>query len=269
MLDYRYLKAFILTAQHCSFSKAAKELKIAQSAISRQIKLLEETLGEELIIRSSKKVILTDKGKQLYLASKNYEETTKDIFENEQSKTLRIGVLQGLLENWFHKVLSEYYQENKNNIRIKVDAPSVLKQELQEGQLDVIFSNENIQNELISSLKLFDENLVLISQEKVEVSKVHQYRWIIYNDEDNLIKNYKRKSNDYIEVASISTIIKLVESGIGIAVVPDHVLDLKGEHKNLTIQKFSSARKSEIFMATLNYKVMPKHLKQLVQFVNR
>ena len=66
MFDYRYLRAFIFTGKHSSFSKAAMELRIAQSAISRQIKLLEQSLNQELIIRSSKKVILTDKGKELF-----------------------------------------------------------------------------------------------------------------------------------------------------------------------------------------------------------
>lgn len=61
-MDYRYLKAFILTARNSSFSKAAEELKIAQSAVSRQIKLLEESVGEELIIRSSKKSSADSKG---------------------------------------------------------------------------------------------------------------------------------------------------------------------------------------------------------------
>ena len=48
MLDFRYLKAFMLTAKYSSFSKAAEELNIAQSAVSRQIKLLEDALGTDL-----------------------------------------------------------------------------------------------------------------------------------------------------------------------------------------------------------------------------
>ena len=66
--DYRYLKAFMVTARYLNFSKAAQELNIAQSAVSRQIKLLEESVGDQLIIRSSKKVLLTDKGRR-YLRS--------------------------------------------------------------------------------------------------------------------------------------------------------------------------------------------------------
>jgi len=61
-LDYRYLKAFMITARYLNFSKAAQELNIAQSAVSRQIKLLEESVGQQLIVRSSKKVLLTEKG---------------------------------------------------------------------------------------------------------------------------------------------------------------------------------------------------------------
>ena len=40
-----YLKAFLVTAKHLSFSKAAEEMRVAQSAVSRQVKLLEESLS--------------------------------------------------------------------------------------------------------------------------------------------------------------------------------------------------------------------------------
>lgn len=264
MFDHRYLKAFILTAKHSSFSKAAMELRIAQSAISRQIKLLEESVGQELIIRSSKKVILTDKGKELFLAAQNFEATAKNIFESEHTKTIRIGVLQGLLENWFQHILSLYYQDYDNNVIIKVASPIALKNLLQEGQLDLIFTNENIQSELVSSLKLFDETLVLISKEQISLEKIHQYRWIIYGDEDNLIQTYRRRSERIVQVDDIFTIVQLVKAGIGIAVVPGHVVE---DQSQLFVQKFTRVRKSEIYLATLNFKSMPQYLKHLIQFV--
>ncbi len=267
MIDYRYLKAFLLTATHASFSKAAKELNIAQSAVSRQIKLLEESLGEELIIRSSKKVLLTEKGKELYLAGINFEQITKDIFETDESKTIRIGALQGILENWLHRVLEDYCNEYANNLEIKVRDPKTLREALHAGKLDITFTNENIQSELISSLKLMDENLILISKKPVELSKVHKETWVLYNEEDNLLLAYKRKSARTIMVDSVPTMIKLVKAGIGISVVPDHVLKDQ-DLKNLNVQKFSNLKKSEIFMGTLNFKTMPKHLKQFITHVS-
>lgn len=268
MLDYRYLKAFILTAQHSSFSKAANELNIAQSAVSRQIKLLEETLGHELIIRSSKRVLLTEKGKELYLASKNFEETTHSIFENEDNKSIKIGALQGLLENWLHTVFEKYCMDYHNNISIVIDTPQNLKEALQSGKLDIIFSNENTQSELISSLKLFDENLVVISVGPVEISKIHKENWIVYNQEDNLLNAYKRRGKRIIEVSSIPTIVKLVKAGLGVAVVPDHVLS-KNDLNHLNVQKFSNVKKSEIFMGSLNFRTMPKHLKTFTNYVQQ
>lgn len=267
MIDYRYLKAFILTANHSSFSKAAKELNIAQSAVSRQIKLLEETLGEELIIRSSKKVLLTEKGKELYLASLNFEEITKDIFETDESKVIRIGALQGILENWLHHVIEDYCKAHGNNLEIRVRDVKTLREQLHGGKLDLTFSNENIQSELISSLKIMDENLVLISKKPVEISKIHKETWIIYSQEDNLLQAYKRRSPRYIQVDSVPTMIKLVKAGLGISVVPDHVINEK-DLKNLHHQKFTNVKKSEIYMGTLNFKTMPKHLKNFITHVS-
>ena len=264
MLDYRYLKVFILTAKHASFSKAAAELCIAQSAISRQIKLLEESLQQELIIRSPKSVILTEKGRELFLAAQDFEARARDIFEDKRTKTIRIGVLQGLLENWSQRILKHYYESYQNNIAIRVGSPLKLKTLLQEGRLDLVLTTENIQSELTTSLKLFDEELLLISKEPVDMAEIHAHRWIIYGGEDNLVCGAKKKSERIVEVNDISTVVQLARSGVGIAVVPGHVV---GDLPGLCTQKFESAHRSEIYLATLNFKRMPDHLQELIQFV--
>ncbi len=61
-----YLHYFWLVAQHLSFTKAAKSLRISQSAVSIQIKNLEEKLGVQLFIRTAKnKVALSSQGVKL------------------------------------------------------------------------------------------------------------------------------------------------------------------------------------------------------------
>ena len=126
MVDFRYLKAFMLTAKYSSFSKAAEELNIAQSAVSRQIKLLEDSLQEELIIRSSKKVILSEKGKELYQASLSFEKTSMQIFEREDKLPLTIGILEGLLKTWFTPLLTEYLKHQIRDVSVHVaDMPEL------------------------------------------------------------------------------------------------------------------------------------------------
>ena len=57
------LLAFDATARHGSVSRAAEELSLTQSAISRQIRQLEESLGVSLFRRSRQRVMLTDVGR--------------------------------------------------------------------------------------------------------------------------------------------------------------------------------------------------------------
>ncbi len=57
------LRAFEAAARHLSFKAAAEELSVSQSAISHQIKALEESLGFPLFTRKTRSVELTRKGR--------------------------------------------------------------------------------------------------------------------------------------------------------------------------------------------------------------
>lgn len=263
-MDYRYLKAFLLTAQFESFSKAAEALSIAQSAVSRQIKLLEETLGEELIIRSSKKIILTHKGEELYNAASQFDKMASDIFQKEDKRPLSIGILSGLLINWFTPIIVRYSKKYSRNINIHIaDAPE-LQRGLESGKYDAIFVAENIQSELVTSLKLFDEKLILISKGEVNKKKLHEEKWIVYSEDDHLFELSKKRSDNIITVDSIATIVALVGNALGIAVVPDHVLK-KGH--SLTVSEMSGLVNSEIYLTTLNFRSHPAPIRELLDVI--
>ncbi len=259
-MDYRYLKAFLLTAEHSSFSKAAELLKIAQSAVSRQIKLLEESVGEELIIRSSKKVLLTSKGQQLYLAAKSFDRQSMDIFQKEDARALKIGVLHGLLESWLTPVLTKFYKKYDRNIDIHISVQPLLRQDIEQGLFDVIFTTDNIQSEIVSSRQLFEERMVLISKKEVNKKKLHEKRWIVYGDGDFMYKLSETKSPQIIRVDSITTIVNLVKQDVGVAVVPDHVIK---KTDNLIVTELPEFKASNIYMATLNYKILPRYIDEL------
>ena len=59
-------RVFCKVAQHKSFSGAAQELFLSQPAVSQSVRQLEEQLGMQLFVRSSKKVELTPQGSILY-----------------------------------------------------------------------------------------------------------------------------------------------------------------------------------------------------------
>lgn len=61
-MEIRVLEYFLAIAREQSFSKAAETLHLTQPTLSRQLKDLEEELGKQLFIRSSKRISLTDDG---------------------------------------------------------------------------------------------------------------------------------------------------------------------------------------------------------------
>src|SRR3954453_22795093 len=71
----RQLKAFVLTARHQSFSRAAEELFITQSGMSVLVRELETQLGFRLFERTTRKVMLTEPGsKFLSVADRSLRE---------------------------------------------------------------------------------------------------------------------------------------------------------------------------------------------------
>lgn len=84
------MKYFVGVADTGNFSEAARRMFISQSAVSQQMKLLEEELGTQLFVRQHNNVILTESGEALYPLA-------KQVMTNTDACYARIKDLQGLL----------------------------------------------------------------------------------------------------------------------------------------------------------------------------
>jgi LysR family transcriptional activator of nhaA len=84
-LNYHHLHYFWTVARTGSISAASKELRLASPTISNQIRKLEDNLGEELLRRSGRKLVLTDKGRiamryadEIFSLGQEFTSTMKD-----------------------------------------------------------------------------------------------------------------------------------------------------------------------------------------------
>ncbi|WP_303289818.1 LysR family transcriptional regulator [Marinobacter sp. SS5-14b] len=97
------LPVFEAVARLNSFSQAAEELAITQSAVSHQIKQLETYLGERLFWRSGRKVTLTDEGRQYFdaigSALLQIERASEQLLGHEESR-LRLSVFSSFAVRW-------------------------------------------------------------------------------------------------------------------------------------------------------------------------
>ena len=89
-LLFRQMKYFTAVVDCNSFTEAAEQCYISQSAISQQIRSLEKELGVELIHREKRKFSLTPAGEYFYSQSKGI----LDEVETIRKETIRIGQLQ-------------------------------------------------------------------------------------------------------------------------------------------------------------------------------
>ena len=133
-MDESKLRYFIAVARHLSFSKAAQELHVVQSTVSRQISLLEEELGTPLFYRDTHTVRLTPAGTRLNRNSFSYLTQFDKINENVHNllhkEEQRLHVVLGPFEQpqvaksvqmfktavpelELHPVISHYYRQDQ------------------------------------------------------------------------------------------------------------------------------------------------------------
>ncbi|QIC61955.1 LysR family transcriptional regulator [Acinetobacter schindleri] len=111
------LMCFESAARHASYTHAAQELFLTQSAISRQIQHLEELLEVQLFSRTRHGVELTAAGQQYYESIKplliSLEQATLDVIEHKgQGGTLKLGVVPTFATRWLLPKLHRFQQRH-------------------------------------------------------------------------------------------------------------------------------------------------------------
>ena len=113
-LSLDLLNGFEAAARHLSFTRASHELSLTQSAVSREIKTLEEQLGQPLFIRVNRGLRLTDAGHRLYRAVgealKLIDEATDSPSASIGGKTLTVTTSAPLASLWLVPRLSRFFR---------------------------------------------------------------------------------------------------------------------------------------------------------------
>src|SRR5919112_3506753 len=110
------LKTFETVARHLSFTKAAAELFVTQSAVSRQVRQLEEHLGARLFERRTRAVVLTDAGYRYYtqLAPllRQLDELTQEVGAAHTVRRVRITATLTLASLWLVPRLAAFQEKH-------------------------------------------------------------------------------------------------------------------------------------------------------------
>ncbi|NNC98640.1 MAG: transcriptional regulator GcvA [Gammaproteobacteria bacterium] len=155
------LRVFEAAARHLSFKAAARELNVSQSAVSHQIKALEQTLEITLFARKPRAVELTRRGKLYYPILRNafdsIAQATEMILDETSKSVMTIQVYSTFTIRWLLPRL-EHFQERHDEIQIRLHT-SQSNTDFRQDDVDAAILVGQPENPLLNYDHLFDSEL--------------------------------------------------------------------------------------------------------------
>lgn len=145
-MNTRQIEYFLAVAEELSFTRAAEKMYVSQTAVTQQIRALEEQMGVQLFSRTKKKVRLTPAGELFQIEGRQILDHIDNAFTHarEASEGMTGGMEIGFANyagNILGNTLQEFHSQYPNiKLHFKSYNPSVLLERLRIGELDLIFS---------------------------------------------------------------------------------------------------------------------------------
>ena len=155
------LLAFEAAARLLSFTKAASELYLTQSAVSRQIQSLEESLRTKLFERRTRALLLTEAGQQFYKVAQQVleelEAATQKLKGAQAARTVTVTTTPGFASLWLIPRLNGYLQGHKGvDVRISATYENV---DLERDGVDLAIRYTTAE-EMAGRRPLFEEEVI-------------------------------------------------------------------------------------------------------------
>lgn len=159
------IKVFIRVVDAGGISKAADQLNIAKSAVSRRLSELENRLQTKLIQRTTRRFHLTEKGKDYYQKAQDvlasFEELDSTILDTKQGLEGRLSISIPLSFGLLHmyKVIDQF-AKNHPNIELNIDLSDEEVNMVEKG-IDVAFRIGELDDSSLQARRIFDTQLVM------------------------------------------------------------------------------------------------------------
>lgn len=275
-MNHEHYKTFLYVAKYKSATRAAKELYTSQPAVTRAIKILEDSLGCHLFIRSKYGMELTKEGETLY----EYVNSAFSMIEKGEeliSKTtsieggqLSIGATITAFDEFLFTFIGHFHDlYPKVKYKLYTQSSNETIQKLNSGQIDIAFITtpyNRSDDQKIIEIKEF-ENIVIagpafsyLKGKKLSLGDLAKLPFVLLNQHMQLreyVSKLFEKNNYFIEptveIDSAHMISKMVANNYGIGISPRSLVD-------------DSIKKGEIFQLNLENE-LPK--RKVVAILNK
>lgn len=246
-MELRHLRYFQAVAETLSFSRAAARLRIAQSAVSRQVAALEAELGAKLFVRTTTSVRLTDAGRHFHgevdrlLAQLAVAATATQEIARGRAGELRLGSDWRILQPQIAETVVRHRAEHPRIAVNFVELPIHQQIDaLREGRIHLAFVSKNIlaDHADLASQPLYTADMKavvplghrLASARSVELRELANESWVKLDEKNH--PGYRTLVIQLCQPAlfaprfgatahSIEGMLTLVSTGDGICLIPD------------------------------------------------
>jgi len=289
--DLYELSLFSLVVKHRSFTKAAEAAGLTQSAITRQIQGIENSLGVDLLERTTRTVSLTKAGEFLFQESHRLLgdvdsslRRLKEDFANAK-KEIRVGVSRSVslahLPGFFHANLRQ--QSNvRYNVSYQSSAEILTALEANELDLGVICPPPRLPRTLGITHRFTDAFICIAPDElAAQYSTVHKsainswlgkQSWLLLDEKTNTGNRLRKwmasshlKVEPAVQLDNFDLIITLVSIGMGLSFVPIRALALYGQKRRLVRLPLPKRFERELVVLMRRHRKQPEHLKEFVR----
>lgn len=237
----RQLRYFLKIAECSSLSKAADELDVSQSGLSRQLSALEAELGHALFSRTGRGVLLTEVGKKLLEGIQHpYAQVDAMIdalkeHEGVVEGSLKVATIHTLSQYFASDLLSRFVAQHRRvNLSVLARSSPDVVELVEKGRADIGFVYDSaVSTPALDSVPLFDDCMCFVVKDEGR----HQSSINLLDERPPMVgfpqhfalrKMLISAGLDDLVVAEANTIdgmLRLVSLGIGGCVLPEHTSD--------------------------------------------
>src|SRR3989441_2973656 len=249
-MELHQLRYFVAVAELRHFTRAARNLRIAQPSVSRAIRVLEEELGTPLFHRMKGNVALTSAGEVLLpWARRVLADVDGAALEVRELADLRrgrlaVGATPSLTTTLLPPALARFHAAFPGVELVLHEAGSRdLVRELEQGALDIALVILPLRHEVLETTPLLREELVvavapdhpLASRKTISVADLKGVPLVMFRDGYDLrattLAAFRRAGFEptlALEGGEMDGVLRLAAAGLGVAVVPSLVIDPAG-----------------------------------------
>lgn len=289
-MNLKSISYFIKIAEMKSFTDAAKELYISQSALSKSIKNLECELETTLIDRASKKFKLTSDGQLLFANGKiildniNEQILMLNDIVNIKKGVINIGVPSVISTIDFTKIIQKFkdrYPAIKFNI-IESGA-NVIENKVDTGELDIGVVILPLANNNLNIIKLFTSEIVILVNKSHKLSAYSEVsfdiiknekcflvneEYMLYNRILNKCLEYKFKPNIVCTSSQWDFLVEMVSLNQGISLLPKSILS-KFNASDIKLLKIKDGFLFDVGVITKKNKYLSKATNLFIEFIQQ